>query len=568
MPVQSPIHSFVDFENRLSNVVLPAYQAQFAFQFLFSSDMDIARASTLHIGAMVPGSLSTLFMTADIVDVCYWGKIAGLDFDADLPFIVEDYQIIPAGEYSTVQQLLDALAAVGFNTSDDVVFLQCCTENIQDYTIATDKGDITITFYRGLVYADLTPYATDNESNFELSGIKVGDCYQLTVHISDNIAFSNRFQRTRNTNYLTFLSYYNNEDAYDFHYPADYLVNKLWLPLYVRNPVYNEERKIYRKSNKTYKVQFATIEKQWDVVTDWFCDKLHDRLSVALAHDHIHFYATANQRQFAIDEDVFKKDEYAIEWQAEYVPGSEITAPAKFKILQVFAGRNSNCERRPVCMALPEPPVPPGCVDVSIEEAGLPDVYAGDAYDETIALTGTAPFELADIVKPAWLTIEIDGSNVHLYGTPTEEDVAEDVEISFTVTNCESGNDAFSDSIEVKGGTYWTEPLTTEGDDEYYQETIQIKGPPGANVQITVDAYTNPYSGTIMIDASVVTAIGNTFNYTLDGSGLSPVITLRLEEGTDPGIPYGMLCEWTITSVDIGPIGTPASRQISKAFTP
>ena len=51
MALENPIHSFVDFENRLSNVVLPAYMAQLAFQVKFSSDMNVPRTGSIRVYA-------------------------------------------------------------------------------------------------------------------------------------------------------------------------------------------------------------------------------------------------------------------------------------------------------------------------------------------------------------------------------------------------------------------------------------------------------------------------------------------------------------------------------------
>lgn len=372
-------------------------------------------------------------LNAAITDVCFWGKITGIDGDIDFPVTVGEYQVIEAGTYETIEDIFAALAAVGFNVTNDFTFLQCCTSNLQDYAIdfvAQDESDKTlhINFYRGLVYVDNS--ANNQESDFQTNNIAFGNCYSLAVKYTDVLAYSNLFQRIAATGFLTFLSYYNYEDAYDFHYPADYLVNKLWLPLHVKNPVYPEERKIYRKSNKQYKVQFATIEKQWLVVTDWFSDNVHGRLTIALAHDIVHFYSDR------IDEDVFKKDEYSIAWEEYYPPGAPTVAPASFNVLQVFAGRNSNCERRPVCVALPEPPVPPDCETVAIiGELALPDAVVGEFYEHTEPLSGTPPYSVVKNTGPAWMTIEIvSGLFVKFSGTP---DVSgEGIEVSFTLSNC------------------------------------------------------------------------------------------------------------------------------------
>lgn len=92
----------------------------------------------------------------------------------------------------------------------------------------------------------------------------------------------------------------------------------------------------------------------------------------------------------------------------------------------------------------------PACIPVSIPSVTLPDAVVGDAYSYSIALTGTSPFALSSIVKPAWMTIAVSGSNINFTGTPDSADESAGVAVSFTVSNCSGANTAdFSDSIDV-----------------------------------------------------------------------------------------------------------------------
>lgn len=571
MPLQSPIHSFVDFEDRLSTIVLPSYKAQLAFQVLFSSDMEVPRTGDVELWVGNEAKDTTIFkLNASIYDVCFWGKITGIDGDADFPIVVGDGQIIDAGTYNTFADLVTALQAKGFNVNeDDLTFLQCCSENLQDYEIAFTSVDdsaktLAINFFRGLEYIDNS--GNDQETDFNSNNIKNGDCYSLAIVIGEFSGYtSNLFERITNKNYLTFISYYNNEDAYDFHYPADYLVNKLWLPFYLRKPNYAEERKVYRKSDKTYKVQYATIEKQWEAITDWLPDPLHDRIIVTLAHDNIHITSDEYNQQFAIDEDVFKKDDYAIDWQDEYVPGANVVAQAKFRLLQVFAGRNSNCERRPTCVALP---TPPECIEPAITDITLPDATVGEAYDQTITLTGSAPFALSSITKPTWLILTVIGNTVHLTGTPESTDEDEGIEVSFTVTNCSEASASFSDVIDVLNGTHFLPKADVSEDADTDYETIQIKGQAGETVTVTVTNYSvapplDP--ATVTWDGTLVTTIGQTFSVVLDGTGLSAVIPVHIDGNhlTTTSVD----AEFTITAATGGNIGSPDVYQISKRFS-
>lgn len=98
----------------------------------------------------------------------------------------------------------------------------------------------------------------------------------------------------------------------------------------------------------------------------------------------------------------------------------------------------------------------------------LPDATADVAYNYTINLSGTAPFALEDIVKPAWMTIAIVGSTIVFSGTPDSGDVDSDIDVSFSVNNgCGVGSgmaeEDFSDQIDVLSEPATCTPVTIDG---------------------------------------------------------------------------------------------------------
>jgi hypothetical protein len=91
-----------------------------------------------------------------------------------------------------------------------------------------------------------------------------------------------------------------------------------------------------------------------------------------------------------------------------------------------------------------------GCTAVGIVGTPvLPDAEVGTIYNYSINLTGTTPFALSSIVKPAWMTITITGSTVDITGVPDVGDVAGGVVVSFDVTNCAADIISFADTIDV-----------------------------------------------------------------------------------------------------------------------
>ncbi|MBE2229961.1 MAG: hypothetical protein IAE96_04875 [Chitinophagaceae bacterium] len=96
--------------------------------------------------------------------------------------------------------------------------------------------------------------------------------------------------------------------------------------------------------------------------------------------------------------------------------------------------------------------VEPACVNVGIsgEPIYLPNAVTGIAYNYTLPLTGTAPFSIDNIVKPAWMTVAISGSAVVITGTPSGGDAGTDIEVSFDLANCSgAGTKSYSDTIDV-----------------------------------------------------------------------------------------------------------------------
>jgi hypothetical protein len=203
------------------------------------------------------------------------------------------------------------------------------------------------------------------------------------------------------------------------------------------------------------------------------------------------------------------------------------------------------------------------CIAVHITPTTLPDAVVGVAYNQVIELTGTPEFSLSDLIKPSWMTVTIVGSEVFLTGTPTT--IATGDAVSFTVTNCNNKTAEFTDTFNViVTGAHWLTTQFISGDDLNNVETQQIQGEPGADVTITVTNYINNNGGSLTVDSTPVTAIGETLIFTLDAGGFSPVITITIAgHSTSSSIILG---KFTITSVTAGTIGSPADYTTQKVF--
>lgn len=99
--------------------------------------------------------------------------------------------------------------------------------------------------------------------------------------------------------------------------------------------------------------------------------------------------------------------------------------------------------------------VEPACVNVGINDSPvfLPDALETVPYNFVMNLTGTAPFVLSNIVKPAWMSITVVGSTIEFTGTPGGGSAGTDIDVSFDIGNCAgAGTVNYADTIDVLVG--------------------------------------------------------------------------------------------------------------------
>jgi hypothetical protein len=183
--------------------------------------------------------------------------------------------------------------------------------------------------------------------------------------------------------------------------------------------------------------------------------------------------------------------------------------------------------------------VEPACVNVGIsgEPIYLPNAVVGVAYSYSIPLTGTAPINITNIVKPSWMTMGVSGSAVVVNGTPTGGDVGTGITVSFDLDNCSgAGTKSYSDTIDVIAGASNGDFLATN---EGYGSSIIKKIQPNTPAFYTISTGSIPVvSGSqaagIMADAIstaiTVTLIIDSFSHELDliKNG-TPIQTLEID---------------------------------------
>jgi parallel beta-helix repeat protein len=88
------------------------------------------------------------------------------------------------------------------------------------------------------------------------------------------------------------------------------------------------------------------------------------------------------------------------------------------------------------------------CTAVTIEAGDLPNAYLDNPYSYSLTLSGSGPFALGAVTKPAWMTITIVDDQLIFSGTPTTGDDGTGIAVSVEVTN-DCGTDTFADTLDV-----------------------------------------------------------------------------------------------------------------------
>lgn len=363
------------------------------------------------------------------------------DQDFCIPVIEETdtyFQAIVSSEiYAEIEAMMDAVVPI-FH----LLLLDGATNTEDEFTVVHDftlTNELSFEKYRTGMFEITLQWRSP------LAGIKeildCGDCFQLGIArvlssefsgeftdefseefsvggssvTYDFITISNCFKRSCADCFTTVLEYYNDDDYAEFNYcHLTNPVNRVRLPFYLLQPKITEDKAVYRKSNGVVKQTKSLLTKEYQVLTEHYPEHIHDKFTVALAHDNV--YVISGPYTGGIS----KTGEYAIEWS-----DNDCMAPASFKALATpYAIRNNNCQDCSEEIELCTPPVVP--------EFTLPEGSVGEPYSGSVTITGYQPFTLTLISTPAWFTMTLVEDLLSWSGTPDAEGL---VDVIFSVSN-------------------------------------------------------------------------------------------------------------------------------------
>lgn len=92
---------------------------------------------------------------------------------------------------------------------------------------------------------------------------------------------------------------------------------------------------------------------------------------------------------------------------------------------------------------------PPSCVAPAIVGSpSLPDGTALSSYSYSFTVTGSTPFSITNVTKPAWMNISASGNTIFINGLIGTGDTGSNIPVSFDINNT-CGTVTFSDTFDV-----------------------------------------------------------------------------------------------------------------------
>jgi len=322
MPIRSPYNSFVDFNTDPTDCSGSTKQAalpvidNFGVKFQIKVEDELILSGTTFYAAVCSEECETIYDPEyEVIETCKHYKFIDTNghalSDDDFPLAVGNYSPapgqpqLPEGTY-TKQEFFDLISQYYEFALPSFDFIDCCE-------VPTISG--IIVFYNGVGLAKnigLNVYFGYGYVNFpetDMSGIVgSGECFRYCILNSggDALACSNIFYRETKECFTSVITYYNEENGYDFKYvtyddngTTRITENEIRLPFYLRNPAFQIEENVFRQSNQVRKRTSTQIDKTWQGTVGYLSDLQHERLVVALKHDVVtvgNTFANVNQR--------------------------------------------------------------------------------------------------------------------------------------------------------------------------------------------------------------------------------------------------------------------------------
>ena len=163
----------------------------------------------------------------------------------------------------------------------------------------------------------------------------IRDSYTYTYR---RLLFSNLLKYQDDAKGLTRVEYWCDEDAFGIPFQSAKRSSQVfhavsWVPLLLKDPQYATKEEVYEKLNGEEVVLSSTINKEYEMETDYIPEEWHYKLVVALSCDHVTIDSSSCR----------KSGDYSIDWENydETECGIQL-AKGQCKIRRNYNERNSN----------------------------------------------------------------------------------------------------------------------------------------------------------------------------------------------------------------------------------
>lgn len=183
------------------------------------------------------------------------------------------------------------------------------------------------------------------------------------------------------------------------------------------------------------------------------------------------------------------------------------------------------------------------CVGVEVPDFTIINAEVDVVFSQSVTVTGSLNFTLANIVKPGWMTISISGYDIVFSGTPSSVDEGTGIVVSFDISN-DCGEVSVSKTIDVTTapciavaivGT----PVLPDGSiDTPYTYSFDVTGTAPFNLSaivkpswmtIAVNGTTIEFSGTPDVDGTSIPVSFTINNCSGDTANFSDTIDVTAE---------------------------------------
>jgi hypothetical protein len=214
-----------------------------------------------------------------------------------------------------------------FRDTGDLSFQVISDDDINRVTLVDMSGSALLSIEQGI-------RKIGNVYDITLLFDKYPSCFRVALFNGNTeLAVSSTVFTVANSRYISNINYLCEDDNFDFVYCDTKFINRICLPVYLKEPQFPQKQTVYEKRNGQRKLLSASISKEWEIETDYLSEGVHEKLIIALSHDKVYINGKL----------VTKTGDYSIDYGSvlkrngvEYMKGS-------CKVSANVTHRNSNC---------------------------------------------------------------------------------------------------------------------------------------------------------------------------------------------------------------------------------